>query len=166
MYGPTYLYRRPTRVELGAVATVYDKEGCKGCDGAVEVMKVHWKNCLEHTKGNITIQRMESWPPSGWRLGATTKYIWSWFAGRCGTNHDKRMFPFSTLFIGILTRKFDLKLPMPYLLVPGGTGRQLGKFWADGIYSTWPIFVLPIHDAPTEGLCNYKKVQEGPRKGI
>lgn len=93
-------------------------------------------------------------------------YVWSWICGKCDTNNDKTMHAFSTLFIDILCGRFDLHLPHSYCVVPGIACRQLGYFLADGIYHTWSIFVIPIHEAPTEAQRRYSRAQEATKKDI
>lgn len=165
MYGRTYLNCQPTRAELGAVATVYDEAGFPGCVGAVDVLRVHWKNSPSAHKGQHHNSKDGKLATIGVEAWCDHElYIWSWFAGRCDTNKYKTMLASSLLFMDILSGKLDLHLPMSCRLLPGGQSRQIGYCLADGIYPTWPIFFLPMHDASTEAHRRYNKAQEITRK--
>lgn len=93
-------------------------------------------------------------------------YIWSWIAGRCGTNNDRTLLSFSAFFIDILSGSLDINLPMAYNFLPGGRNRRLAYLLADGIYPEWSIFVRPIHDVPTGTQADYNKAQEGVQKDM
>lgn len=43
---------------------------------------------------------------------------------------------------------------------------KVAYFLADGIYPRWPMFALPIHEAPTAAQRHYKKAHEAMRKDV
>ena len=51
IYGEKYFNRRPNESELTDVEKKYRKVGLPGCIGAVDCMKVRWKNCPASEKG-------------------------------------------------------------------------------------------------------------------
>lgn len=87
-------------------------------------------------------------------------------SGEMWKNCEKTILTFSPLVTGILTSTFNMNLSMQFHLLLGVTSRQLRYFLASSIYPTGPIFVLPIHDAPTEGQRWFSTAQEGTRKYI
>lgn len=56
------------------------------------------------------------------------------------------MLSFPPIFNAILTGKFNIPLPTPYLLLTDRRARNLAYILADGIYPGWPFFAVPMHD--------------------
>lgn len=51
IYGPVFLNRRHTHVELDDMAMEYTFAGFPGCIGALDCMKIHSENCPSMKKG-------------------------------------------------------------------------------------------------------------------
>lgn len=167
IYGPALLNRRPTKAELWSVQEGYKAAGFPGCVGAVDVMTLRWKNCPISHHGQYKNAKKGTMPTIGIEAWCDRSlYAWSWFSGRCGTNNDKTLLAYSPLFMDILCGSFNLNLPTQYRIHGNGRNRTMGYMLADGIYPEWPIFVRPIHDAPTIGEQCYSKAQEAIRKDI
>lgn len=88
-------------------------------------------------------------------------YIWSWFAGRCGTKNDQSFITVFPLFIGIMSRSFDLSFPMAYKVVPGGANRRMGYFLTDRIYPEWHILSRTTHHQGHRGTTKRQKKASG-----
>lgn len=113
----------------------YGDAGFPGCVGAVDVTKLHWKNCPVAHKGKYHYKKDEKLVTVGveawWDHDL---YIWGWLAGRCGTDNEKTLMAVYPLFINIMSPSFELSLPIAYKFVPGGATRRIGYFIADEIY--------------------------------
>lgn len=113
IYGATQLSRRPTKVEMGRKACGYAVAGIPACVGAVDGTQMVWNNCPYAYKGqyhNIKYSQTDTVGMEAWFDHEL--YIRSWFRGRCGTNNEKTLLSFSTLFIDILSGAWNLFLPM------------------------------------------------------
>lgn len=95
-----------------------------------------------------------------------TLYIWSWFAGRAGTNNDLNVLAVSPLMRKILRGEFLFQLKDSYKITADGSERRQLYFLGDGIYPNWPLFAKPIHHPMNEREKVYTKRQEAIRKDI
>lgn len=167
VYGGLFLNRRPSKVELKGIEECYRESGFIGCVGAVDCMKLHWKNCPASLKGQFHNSKegklativVEAWCD-------TQLYVWHWYAGRAGTNNDKTLVTYSPLFTDILAGRYKLDLGEDYKVCRNRMLRRLCYFLVDGIYFPWPIFAKPIHDPMDTGEQIYTKKQEARRKDI
>lgn len=167
LYGNVFLNRRPTQEELRRIEKEYRRSGFPGCAGAVDCMKLHWKNCPSALKGQFHNSKegklativVEAWCD-------THLYVWHWYAGRAGTNNDKTLVAYSPLFSDIRTGKFKLQMGGDYRVRRGGMTRSQMYFLVDGIYYPWPMFAKPIHHPTSHAESRYTKKQEGRRKDI
>lgn len=167
IYGKRFLNRRPTEVELGDIEFDYKEAGFRGCGGAIDCMKLIWKNCPLQEKGqyhNKKEGKMATIVAEGWC--DRKLYLWSWFAGRAGTNNDLNVLAVSPLVQDIVRGKFKFSLTDEYSLIGGGVPRKRLYFLGDGIYPSWPLFVKPIHHPVDEHERTFTKNQEAIRKDI
>ena len=167
IYGGRYLNRRPNEQELNDVERKYRRIGVPGCIGAVDCMKIFWKNCpvsekgqhLNKKDGKLASIQCEAWCDHD-------LYCWAWNAGRVGTNNDITVLYRSPLFQDILNGTFSLKKRNGYKILRNGVRRFLFYFLVDGIYPDWPIFLKPIHQPINRDEKKFSKLQEGIRKDI
>ena len=167
IYGDRYLNRRPTETELEGIEQKYRRIGLPGCIGAVDCMKVFWKNCpaaekgqhLNKKDGKLASIQCEAWCDHD-------LYCWSWNSGRVGTNNDITVLYRSPMFMDILNGTFKLRKRNGYKILRDGVRRILYYFLVDGIYPDWPIFVKPIQQPINGDEKKFSKFQEGSRKDI
>ena len=167
IYGKRYLNRRPNEEELNDVQEKYKKIGLPGCIGAVDCMKVFWKNCPTEEKGqhlNTKDGRLAAIQCEAWC--DHDLYCWAWNAGRVGTNNDITVLYRSPLFVDILNGTFKLRSRRGYKVLPNGIRRALYYLLVDGIYPEWPIFLKPIQQPLNVDEKKFSKFQEGVRKDI
>lgn len=167
LYAEMYLNRRPTRTELKEIESEYNDAGFEGCAGCLDCMKLKWKNCPFAEKGQYHNPKegklativVEAWCDR-------SLYIWSWFAGRAGTNNDLNVLAVSPLMSEILRGDFAFEVEEPYKISENGSVRKQLYFLGDGIYPNWPLFAKPIHQPTTDQEQVYTKRQEAIRKDI
>jgi Plant transposon protein len=125
-------------------------------------MHIIWKYCPSAWKGKfhnpkdskLAVLIVEAWCDHD-------LYVWSWFAGRAGTNNDITVANASPLFNDIMTGSWctdfeyniEDKRNVPYFLV-------------NGIYPAWTIFASPIHVPSSVHEVEYTKRQEQVRKDV
>lgn len=167
LYEGIYLNRKPTTEELREIESMYRSAGFTGCGGAIDCMKLVWKNCPIQEKGQYHNPReghmativVEAWCDR--RL-----YVWSWFSGRAGTNNDLNVLSVSPLIQDILQGRFEFSTGVEYKIGEDGTVRKMLYLLGDGIYPDWPLFAKPIHHPANEREQLYSKRQEAIRKDI
>lgn len=81
-------------------------------------------------------------------------------------SNQKTMVACSHILQDILSGRYQFRLPWTYKLSATGPSREFGYFLADGIYPSWPIFVLPIHATEIARENTYYKSKEEQRKAI
>lgn len=147
-FGGKMLNREPTASELQAVHERYAARGFPGCVGALDCMKLVWKNCPRAMKGQYHNPKDSKLAVISCEAVADSDlYCWNWFAGRPGTNNDVTVADYSPLFVDILAGRRRMTLPGGYQLC-GATQHRLVYYLTDGIYPRWAIFVRSDH-APT-----------------
>ncbi len=168
MYKSEFLNRRPTREELSTISSTYSTVGFPGCIGAVDCMKLYWKNCPLANKGqllntkessNLATVVCEAWKDHD-------LYCWNWYPGRAGTNNDLTVLYSSPLFNDIFNGLFKVDNNDVFLIPPSTIQRTIKYFLTDGIYPDWPLFVKPIHNAVTDIAKFMSARQEATRKDI
>ena len=167
IYGGMYLNRRPTKEELKCIEDDYNEVGFAGCGGSIDCMKLIWKNCPFSEKGqyhNGKEGKMATIVVEAWC--DRDLYIWSWFAGRAGTNNDLNVLAVSPLIQSILRGDYLFRLEEGFKLTEKGPERTQLYLLGDGIYPNWPLFAKPIHQPTDEGQKCYTKRQEAIRKDI
>lgn len=168
MYGEVYLDRWPTEDELAGIEQRYAELGFPGCAGAIDCMKLYWKNCPYRKKGQY-LNRKESSKLAVVQCEAWCDhdlYCWHWYCGRPGTNNDINVLSRSPLFHAILAGRFKFQLPQEYRIVDGGANRRIMYLLADGIYPHWPIFAKPNKQSTDADVKRYSGKQESVRKDI
>lgn len=167
LYGDSFLNRRPTFAELQSIFDDYTQAGFPGCAGAIDCMKLRWKNCPIAHKGqyhNSKEGKLATIPAEAWC--DRNLYIWHWFVGRTGTNNDINVLMNSPLMQDILSGHYKLTTGESYKLVDDGVTRDMLYLLADGIYPDWIIFAKPIHHPTTVQEKEYSKLQESVRKDV
>ena len=168
MYGSTYLKRYPNVDEMDDITERFAIQGFPGCAGALDCMKLFWKNCPVQDKG-------QNLNPKGHSRLATIQceawcdydlYFWHWYSGRSGTNNDLNVLARSPLFRDVISNYYKMERRTEYQIIPNGRRRRRCYLLADGIYPDYPIFAKPIHDAPHERQRWYSKIKESVRKTV
>ena len=165
-YGPQYLNRIPTLLELSQIESGYASRGFSGCVGALDCMHLYWKNCPKNLKGQYhnpksgklaTIQ-VEA-------VADVNLYCWHVFSERVGTNNDITVCEWSPLILSILNGTRPMKLGNGYAL--DGLIRQWYLYYlTDGIYPDWAIFVKPNHAPVNAKEKAMTQAQESCRKDV
>ncbi|KAK1869281.1 hypothetical protein I4F81_011759 [Pyropia yezoensis] len=157
-FGPRYLNREPTALELQKISDAYGARGFPGCVGCADCMTIKWKNCPRAFKGQyhnpkdgkLAVLRCEA-------VVDGDLYCWHWFAGRPGTNNDVTVLDNSPYFMDILSGRRQMLLPNGYAL--GGVTRHwLLYLLGDSAYPRWAIFYRP-----TAAPLNEKEAYAGQR---
>ncbi len=169
MYGPLFLNRRPTSMELTAISKQYTEYGFPGCIGCVDCMKYVWKNCPYRKKGqflNSKVSKLATIQCEAWC--DKDLYCWSWFSGRPGTNNDLNVLSRSPLFNDIFNDWYKPLLSEPFRLRGSNQLRKKGYFLVDSIYPPWPYFVSiavsELFDRATK--LRFNNLQESERKDV
>lgn len=158
-FGPRYLNREPTALELQKISDAYGARGFPGCVGCADCMTIKWKNCPRAFKGQyhnpkdgkLAVLRCEA-------VVDGDLYCWHWFAGRPGTNNDVTVLDNSPYFMDILSGRRQMLLPNGYAL--GGVTRHwLLYLLGDSAYPRWAIFYRP-----TAAPLNEKEAYAGQRQ--
>jgi hypothetical protein len=168
VFGETYLDRWPTEAELADIEQQYDGLGFPGCVGALDCMKIFWKNCPFGEKGQrlnskdstkLACIQAEAWADHD-------LYCWHWNVGRPGTNNDINVLTRSRLFKDIITGRFQFKLTEDYEIIPNGRQWKYLYLLTDGIYPDWPMFSKSIKGATDRNVRKFSKLQESVRKDV
>lgn len=93
-------------------------------------------------------------------------YCWHWYPGRAGTNNDLTVLYSSPFFRDIMNGFFKLESQRPYQIIPEGERRKMLYVLVDGIYSSWPFLVKPIHAATSREEAFFSTIQEAKRKDV
>lgn len=168
IYGPSFLNRRPTKSELKEISERYTTVGFPGCIGAVDCMKLYWKNCPYYEKGqNLNTKESTSLATIVCEAWCDHDlYCWNWYPCRAGTNNDLTVLHSSPLFRDIFNDFFKITTDDVYTISPSTYLRRMYYFLVDGIYPSWPFYVKPIHKAPTKQKEFFSARQEATRKDV
>lgn len=161
IYVEVYLDRWPTAEELAVIEENYSEVGFPDCAGAIDCMKVFWKNCPFRKKGQylnskesskIAVLQCEPWCDH-------ELYCWHWYCCRPGTNNDINVLRRSPLFLAILAGRFKFQLPNDYRVVGGWVIRRIMYLLADEIFPPWPIFAKPNKESTDRDVKAYSGKQ-------
>lgn len=168
MYAQDFLNRRPTKQELSDIVNGYNGVGLPGCAGAIDCIKLYWKNCPFFDKGQylntkestkLATISCEAWCDND-------LYCWHWYPGRAGTNNDLTVLYSSPLFRDIMNGYFKMESQPTYKITSKGEERSMFYLLVDGIYPSWPFLVKPIHTATSTEVAFFSSIQEAKRKDI
>ena len=168
IYGEQYLFRWPTALELQDISERYSRRGFPGCGGALDCMKLFWKNCPIQLKGqhlnHYESHKMACVQAEAW--ADEDLYCWHWNCGRPGTNNDINVLMRSRLFKDMISERFIFRGTMDYNILP--TGRVWTRMYllSDGIYPNWGMFAKPIKGGETVEERRYSGNQEAVRKDV
>lgn len=101
--GKRYLNRRPGKHLLNNIVDEYKDAGLPGFAGAIDCMKLRWKNCSSAYKGqyhNPKEGKLATIPAEAWC--DRWLYVWNWYGDRTGTNNDINVLMTFPLIQGIL----------------------------------------------------------------
>jgi len=161
-----FLNREPTALELRCITDQYSARGFPGCAGAVDCMKLVWKNCPRALKGQFHNPKDSKMAVISCEAVADSSlYCSHWFAGRPGTNNDVNVLDNSPLFTDILSGRRCMHLPDGYVL-NGLRRRWRLYFLGDGIYPRWAISFLPISTPTSDKEKHSGRMQESVRKDV
>jgi len=152
----------PSRGALKSIQANYEKRGMPGCLGCIDCVHIHWKNVP--TAQRYAFVGKDGKPSFNVEAVSDKRlYCWHLSVGHPGGMNDLNVMRRSSLVQSMLRGEFSEGLEF----FVGDRGFRHPYLLADGIYPSWPLFMVP-YGAP-EGVSKERRFdirQESLRKDV